>query len=201
MLNKRMFLTLIAIGLLTVVAQSGYAATTIDVNKSKVEWIGTKVTGQHNGTLDLVSGSVDFSGSQIKAARFVFDMQSIKVLDIKDQKRNSSLVNHLKDDDFFSADRYPTAVFELRSAKPIKAASPAEENYLITGDLTIKGITHAITFKSRVDLSGSKAQARGTILVDRTKYGITYKSGSIFESIGDRAIHDEFSIAFEVVTQ
>jgi len=200
-MNKSMFLTLTAIGLLTVVAQSGYAATPIDVNNSRIEWLGTKVTGQHNGILNLISGEVDYSGNQIKAARFVFDMQSITVLDIQDQKRNSSLVNHLKNDDFFAAHKFPQAIFVLSSAIPLEDAGPNDDNYQMKGDLTIKGITHAVNFSARVDFEGSKAQAQGSIVVDRTKYGITYKSGSIFQSLGDRAIHDEFSISFEVITQ
>lgn len=196
-----MFLTLIAIGLLMVVAQSGYAASAIDVNKSRIEWVGTKVAGQHNGTLNLVSGEVDVSDTQLKSARFVMDMRSLQVLDIQDKGRNKKLVNHLKNDDFFSVDKYPTAIFELSNATPIKGVSSKEENYEISGDLTIKGITHANTFKARIDLINGKAQAHGTIIVDRTKYGITYKSGSIFESVGDRAIHDEFSIRFDVITK
>ena len=201
MMNKRMLLTLIATTMLVLVAQSGYAAASIDIDKSKIEWLATKVTGQHNGTLTLKSGQVDIHGRDVKAARFVFDMNSIKVLDIEEEKWNSKLVNHLKSDDFFSVDKYPTATFELTSAKELKGTKAGEPNFTFSGELTIKGITHAVTFDALIDLTSAVARAQGRIIVDRTKYDIRYRSGSFFENLGDKTIHDEFTISFDVVTK
>lgn len=182
-------------------SQTAIAGTSIDVDKSQVEWLGKKVTGQHNGSLSLMSGEVDFEKGVLTGGRLVFDMTSIKVLDIKDPKWNTKLEKHLKNDDFFATDRHPKAVFEISEAIPLKNAETEAPNYAIAGDLTIKGITHVVKFQARVDIETKQSRAKGEIIVDRTLYGIKYKSGKFFEDIGDRAIYDDFQITFDVVTQ
>jgi len=177
------------------------ATTPIDIHKSSVDWLGTKVTGQHNGNLELKKGEVTIEKGKLKSGRFIFDMTSIKVLDIEDKKWNRKLEQHLKDKDFFGVKHYPTAVFEFNQASPIKETKKGEPNYHIKGDLTIKSITHALEFNARVDLKKSGSHASGKIIVDRTKYGIRYKSGKFFEGLGDKAIHDEFIITFDVITK
>lgn len=142
------------------------ANTPIDIQKSQIEWLGKKVTGQHDGTLKLESGQVE-----------------------------------IQDDDFFGVDKYPRAVFEISKAMPLKKVTAEAPNYEISGDLTIKGITHVVQFQARVDIQKQQSRARGDIIVDRTLYGIKYKSGKFFEDIGDRAIYDDFTISFDVMTQ
>ncbi len=193
----------LALTILTILSmvQIVNAATPIDIHKSKIEWLGTKVTGQHNGTLKLKKADVTIERGKLSSGQFIFDMTSIQVVDIKDPKRNKSLERHLKNDDFFGVNQYPTAVFEFSQATPIKGASSGEPNYYFKGDLTMKGITHALEFDALVKLKKSKGRASGKILVDRTKYDIRYKSGKFFDGLGDRAIHDEFTISFDVVTR
>jgi len=179
----------------------GQAATPIDLTKSQVEWLGKKVTGQHNGTLELKDGQVDIQKDMLKGGRFVFDMTSIKVLDLKEEKWRTKLENHLKNDDFFAADKFPEAIFEISKATRIKNVAPEAPNYRITGDLAIKGITHVVEFDARVDIGPKTSRAQGEIIVDRTRYGISYKSGKFFENIGNQAIYDDFTVSFDVVTR
>jgi len=194
--NKHMNIILTFL-MFVLMIQNVIAATPIDINKSTVEWLGTKVTGQHNGTLSLKEGSVNSERGAFKGGRFVFDMNSIKVLDIDDEKWNLKLENHLKSEDFFGVEKHPLAVFEIISATPQKGSN----NYEIKGDLTIKSITHVVTFIAQVNINDSGSHARGKITVDRTLYDIRYKSGKFFEKLGDKTIHDEFIITFDVVTQ
>ena len=67
-------------------------------------------------------------------------------------------------------------------------------NAQITGDLTIKGITHALTFPADVTPGKNNVHAKATIKVDRTKYDIKYGSGSFFDNLGDKAIENEFTL-------
>ena len=187
--------------LLAMVAQPAIAGTPIDISKSTVEWVGNKVTGSHNGSLEIQKGEVTIEKGVIQGGRFILDMTSIKVLDIKDPKKNKSLEKHLKNDDFFGVNNYPKTVFEFGEATPIKGAKKGEANYHFKGELTIKGITHALEFDARVDLKKRGASASGEILVDRAKYNIRYKSNTFFDGLGDRAIYDEFSITFHVETK
>jgi len=187
--------------LIIMLSHTAIAGTSIDVDNSQIEWLGKKVTGQHNGSLNLKNGEVYIEKGALTGGRFVFDMTSIKVLDIKDPKWNSKLEKHLKNDDFFATDKHPKAVFEFKEATPLKNANAEAPNYAIAGDLTIKGITHVVKFQARVDIDKKQSRAQGEIIVDRTLYGIKYKSGKFFEDIGDRAIYDDFQITFNVVTQ
>ncbi|MBC8374854.1 MAG: YceI family protein [FCB group bacterium] len=182
-------------------ALSVFAGTPIDVKKSSVEWVGNKVTGSHNGSLEIQKGEVTIEKGEIRSGRFILDMTSIKVLDIKDEKWNKKLEKHLKDDDFFGVNNYPKAVFEFALATPIKGAKDDEPNYHFKGDLILKGITHALDFDARVDVKKKSASASGQIIVDRTKYNIRYKSNKFFDGLGDKAIYDEFSIIFNVLTK
>ena len=192
----------ISVGIISfILSLSALATTPIDVHKSSVEWLGTKVTGQHSGILELKKGEITLEQGKLQSGRFILDMTSIKVLDIKDKKWNKKLEKHLKDEDFFGVDNYPVAIFECTSPEPLKGEKKGEPNYRFNGDLTIKGITHALAFDAVVDIKKTKARASGKITVDRTKYGIRYKSGKFFEGLGDKAIHDEFVISFDVITK
>ena len=187
--------------LISIFSLPGLASTPIDTQKSKVFWLGTKVTGQHDGSIGMKKGEVTIEDNKIVGGRFIFDMTTIQVLDIKEAKWNKKLEQHLKNDDFFGVQYYPVSVFEFSDATPIKKAQKGEPNYRFKGDLTIKGITHALEFDALVDLKKSKAHASGEIIVDRAKYDIRYKSGTFFEGLGDKAIHDEFTISFDVMTR
>ncbi len=171
----------------TVTAQTTH---TVNPAKSSLKWLGKKVTGQHNGTVDVKSGSLTVNGEQITGGTFVLDMTTIKVDDIpQSDKGNASLVGHLKSDDFFSVDKHKEATFKIT-----KVEAKAGENgatHQITGDLTIKGITHSITFPAKVILQNSGFVATAKFTIDRTKWDIKYGSASIFSGIGDKAIYDD----------
>ncbi|WP_371815963.1 YceI family protein [Flavobacterium sp. CS20] len=56
--------------------------------------------------------------------------------------------------------------------------------------MTIKGKTNPIAF----DLKVTDNTATTKLVIDRTKYGIKYGSGSFFDNLGDRTIYDEFKL-------
>jgi polyisoprenoid-binding protein YceI len=53
---------------------------------------------------------------------------------------NEQRDGHLRSGDFFEAEKYPTVEFELKSVTPAGG-----DQYKVTGDLTIKGITREVT--------------------------------------------------------
>jgi polyisoprenoid-binding protein YceI len=91
----------------------------------------------------------------------------------------------LKADDFFGTEKFPTATLVFK-----KIATKGANLYAVTADLTIKGITKPVTF----DLATTANSASTKFNVDRTKYDIKYNSKSFFESIGDKAIYDDFEL-------
>ena len=167
---------------------------------STIGWVGKKVTGQHNGTIQFKSGQVLVKGAQITGGTFVVDMTSIKNTDLTDAETNGKLLGHLKSDDFFAVEKNPTATFVITRVKALKG-DPSGNNVTITGNLTIKGKTNPLSFPAKIGVKNGVAAASGTASVDRTKYDIRYGSKSFFESIGDKAIDDTFTLTFNVIAK
>ncbi|WP_187347470.1 YceI family protein [Flavobacterium piscinae] len=162
----------------------------INVEKSKITWIGKKVTGQHDGTLNFSSGTLVFDGKKLKGGSFEVDMTSITVADLQAGKGKEKLEGHLKADDFFGVDKFATSTLEFKTI-----AAKGGDVYTVTADLTIKGKTLPVTF----DLAIGTGTARTSFKVDRTKYDIKYGSGSFFDNLGDKAINDEFELTVSLV--
>jgi polyisoprenoid-binding protein YceI len=171
-----------------------------NLDKSSVSWHATKVTGEHWGTIGIKDSWIELAGDKITGGMFVFDMDDIIVTDIESPEWNAKLVNHLKSDDFFSVEKFPEVRFELTSAEQLKHKNHSEPNYQINGKLTIKGITHDVSLPAHIHLFAKGGNAKGEIVLDRTLWDIRYGSGKFFEGLGDKTIHDEFKVSFDVMT-
>ncbi|WP_242927029.1 YceI family protein [Pontibacter vulgaris] len=173
----------------------------LDVTKSEVKWHAKKVTGEHMGTINVANGQLLVAKNKVTGGTFTIDMNSIACTDIKDAEYNGKLIGHLKSDDFFSVEKHPTATFKITSLKPIAKAAAGQPNTTVTGDLTIKGITKPVTFPATITVKGGVATAKADVTVDRTKYDIRYASKSFFDTIGDKAIYDDFKVSFNVTAK
>lgn len=185
--------------LVSVLAISANAATVkLDPASSSLAWTGKKVTGQHHGSIHLKSGEVTIDHGVVKGGNFVIDMDTIVDHDLTDATYNKKLIGHLKSEDFFDVKKHPTARFVITKVTPIAGAAEGKPNYNVTGDLTIKGETHPVTFPALISLKNGKAQAKGLVTVDRTKYNIRYGSGKFFQGLGDKVINDNFLIDLDL---
>lgn len=158
---------------------------TVNASESSINWVGKKVTGKHEGTINIESGVLEFADAgTISSGTIVIDMTSIACTDLSGGGAKK-LVGHLSSDDFFGVANHPTASIS------ITGSSKNEDGSLtVTGDATIKGITKPISFNANV----SKGSASATVVVERTQYGIKYGSGSFFDNLGDKTISDEFTL-------
>ncbi|HMY09979.1 MAG TPA: YceI family protein [Turneriella sp.] len=140
----------------------------IDTAASKITWIGTKVTGKHNGTINLKSGSVFVKEGNVVAGKFVADMASIDDKDLSGEYQ-AKLNKHLKSEDFFDVVKFPEGIFEISSVE--KAAN----GVTIKGNLTLKGVTHGVTFDADIQSEkGVPKTAKANFNIDRKKWGIVY---------------------------
>ena len=176
----------IALALVVVLSTTLATAQTkkIDAAASKIEWLGKKVTGQHNGTVNFKDGAVVFQKNKLVGGSFTVDMTSLTSTDLSGEYLGK-LNGHLKSEDFFGTEKFPTATLVIK-----KIGAKSANVYTATADLTIKGITQPVTF----DITVNGNTATTTFNVDRTKYGIKYNSKSFFDTIGDKAIYDEFEL-------
>ena len=156
----------------------------VDVEASTITWTGEKVTGSHNGTIQLESGYLMMEDEKIVGGEFVMDMSTITVTDLSGENKGK-LEGHLKSEDFFGVENHPTAKLVITSA-----ASKGNGKYGIVGNLTIKNETHPITF----DLNLNEDSASTELTIDRSKYNVRYGSGSFFDNLGDKTIYDNFEL-------
>ena len=166
--------------------------SSINTETSTVHWLGETVTGSHDGFISIKKGAIEVQENQIIAGEFTIDMNTITCTDIEDDAYNKKFVGHLKNDDFFGVNKYPEAYFKLTSSSKFNNGTAS-----LTGDITIKGKTEKITFN--VIKNNNLYTAK--IKIDRTKFGIRYGSASFFDSLGDRAIYDEFTLDVKLVAE
>ncbi len=179
------------LGLATLIALFTFSFTPLQAAKkdiktttSSVVWKGYKVTGAHQGTIALKSGSLEFDGEKLTGGSFIMDMSSINNTDMEGEYKGK-LEGHLKSDDFFGVATHPTATLNFKKVK-----MTGKNSYKVTADLTIKGITNSIQFE--LSVYGNKANA--SLKIDRTKFDVRYGSTSFFDGLKDKAIYDEFDL-------
>ena len=163
---------------------------TVDVERSTIEWSAKKVGGGHTGTVKIADGNLIYTGKALKSGSFQMNMSSIT-------SDNARVTNHLKSDDFFSTEKNPMSKFEIT-----KVTSAGTDRVNITGNLSIKGFTHPVTFPATVKQQKDVLVAVASgIRVDRTKYDIKFRSKTFFGDIGDKAIDDEFELSINLTAK
>jgi polyisoprenoid-binding protein YceI len=159
--------------------------------QSNIDWVGKKVTGAHNGTIAVKDGILILNAGKLTGGKFTIDTTSIKILDVTDPATNAQFAGHLASDDFFSTQKYPEATLEIISVSG---------NH-VEGDLTIKGITHPVSFDVVVNVNGNQLTATGKLIIDRTKYEMKFRSGNFFKDLGDTLIYNDFELNISVTAK
>lgn len=164
----------------------------VAADASKFEWVGTKATGSHNGTINIKEGTLNSDGTKLTGGTFVVDMKTIAALD-QDSTGNTKLGGHLMAADFFDVEKFPEAKFEITEVKDATDADKtklATANTVISGNLTIKDVTKNISFPAVVTVSATEITANTEFNVDRTEFGVNYNSDA---SIQDKFINKEIN--------
>lgn len=157
---------------------------TIKTESSKVVWKGYKVTGSHEGTIAIKSGSLSFDKDVLVGGEFTMDMTTISTTDLTGGTKDK-LDGHLKSSDFFGVEKFPTATLLFKKVKATE-----KNSYEVTADIVIKGKTATITFN--LSVNGNKANA--ALKIDRTKFDVKYGSASFFDGLKNKAIYDDFDL-------
>lgn len=182
---------LLILPLLAIMAMAATVATKYNVNTtaSNIIWKGYKVTGEHSGNVKLKNGSLDLTDGKLTGGSFEVDMTSITCTDMQGEY-GDKLVGHLKSEDFFGVEKYPTAKFVITKAIP----TDTKGNYKIVGNLTIKWTTKEVKFNAFVSEKDGIVNASGKLSIDRSDYEVKYGSGSFFDGLGDKTIYDNFDL-------
>ena len=162
-------------------------AAEVDNQKSSIAWKGSKITGaNHVGQISPKSSSLTLVEGVVASGEVVFAMDSLTVGDLEGEWKDK-FIRHMKSPDFFDVGKFPTATLKLTSMTEGQAK----------GELTIQGVTQPITFP----VQHSDGKYVGKVTFDRTKFGITYGSGSFFDDLGDKLINDQVEVDFTLVVR
>jgi len=166
---------------------------TVKPTDATIKWNAEKVTGMHNGFVTLTTGTLEMNGEELTGGSFVIDMKSITVADL-DGVWKTKLENHLKSEDFFGSESFPTASLKITDVKPLE-----DGKYKVGALLTIKEKSNRIEFEANVTEKDGAITATADIKVDRSKYDVKYGSGSFFDDLGDKTIYDNFILNVNLI--
>ena len=173
---------------------------------SLLEWRGFKTyTGSsHNGTLGLGKSYFALNGDVVMGGAILIDLNKLDVTDLRDRKRES-LIEHLRDADFFYVDSFPTALFEITAVNYSEANDTTTEegmNSIVSGNLTLRGVTNGIEFPAHISVeNGLVSFEAPTFSIDRTLWGVNYHNrddASIAESLKDNLIDHNIELTISV---
>jgi polyisoprenoid-binding protein YceI len=158
----------------------------IKQNASSVTWKGERITGEfHTGTVDIKSGNIRTTEAGIIGGEMVLDMTSMKELKPESEETTIVVMGYLQSERFFNTDKYPNAVLTIKGEK---------ENKLLC-DLTIRNVKKEILVPFTKTLNNDTIKANANFKIDRTDWGIDYRSAKNYKDLGMMAIKD--SIGFK----
>lgn len=161
--------------------EAAVGATSYTISSdSKISFVGSKVTGSHDGGFKTFDGIIAVADGMIVApSKVTIQMGSI-------WSDSDRLTGHLMSDDFFDVENIPTAEFAVTSMKD------TPEGPEMTGNLTLHGVTKSITFKPEVSITDTEVSMKAEFDIMRFDFGVVYK-GKV-----DDLIRDEVVIKFDV---
>jgi len=143
-------------------AAAATASLPINPSNSKVEFVGAKVTASHPGGFTDFAGKVDLV-DPIEQSQIDVTIQTASLYADKEK-----LTKHLKSPDFFDVEKFPTATFKSTQIKK------EGDGHVITGDLTLHGVTQQISFPATVAATDSEVSANAEFSINRKDFGIVY---------------------------
>ncbi len=185
-------------------AQQSTAATsgqtfTVDTTASRIRFTGNGVGKNHPGIFRLSSGRVALADNQITGGEFVINVAGMQVEEEGDMFQ-TKLKGHLLSGDFFDAEKFGTAKFEITKVEPYKASGNDTSiikgaNFAISGNLTIKDVTKNITFPAKIDLDAAALKAEGNFDIDRRQWKMNYGND---KTLGDKFISETVNIELDL---
>jgi polyisoprenoid-binding protein YceI len=171
----------------------------VDTATSRLRFTGHGVGKNHPGIFKLSDGTVSVANDQISGGSFVINIKSME-LEEKGGMFDDKLRPHLMSGDFFDADKFGTAKFEITKVEPYNTNSSDTSvvkgaNFRVSGNLTLKEVTKNITFPARIDLDGNTLKAKGNFDIDRRQWNMNYGND---KTLGDKFISEKVNIELDL---
>lgn len=155
----------------------------IDTAQSSITWLGAKVTGTHDGGFNNFSGTVSTENGMVTNVDVTIDMNSV-------WSDTEKLTGHLKTKDFFLVEEYPEATFKASAFEKVDTVEGA--THMVTGNLTMRGKTNAVTFPATITVTDDKVTAKAEFRIDRMNWDIAFRGAE------DNLVEHEVAVKFDL---
>jgi polyisoprenoid-binding protein YceI len=154
----------------------------IDTSLSSIKWRAAKVTRAHDGGFGTFEGTVTREGNALTGVDVTIDTRSV-------WSDTGRLTGHLKTDDFFDVDRFPVARFVADRFVPVDSTGAT---HLVTGNLTMRGVTNAVTFPASIQVAEDNVTATADFIINRRDWEINY------DGAADDLVEDQVRLILDI---
>jgi polyisoprenoid-binding protein YceI len=147
----------------------------------------TKVRGSFNE----FEGTATLDGANPANSRVQVTISAASI-----DTRNAQRDEHLRSNDFLAMQEYPQITFSSTGVRPVD-----DSTFEVTGDLTVKGVTNAITIPfsfegaAKDPFGNQRVGFDGSVTINRKDYGITWNAAL---ETGGVLVSDKVVLEFEV---
>ena len=168
---------------------------TIDTKESVITWTGSMVLAseEHIGYVHISKGELMIEKGQLVGGTAEIDMNTIEY---KDKTNKNTPINHLKSPDYFDIEKFPISTIAIT-----RVTSVNDKTLKVTGNLVIKGVARSVTFPANMEVENGIAKANGKLTIDRTDWGIRYRSGKFFDIVADQIVSDSIEFNIKIVAK
>jgi polyisoprenoid-binding protein YceI len=142
----------------------------LDKSHSNVKFSVTHmVVTEMEGSFKLFDGTMEHSKDDFSDAKIDFSVD-VSSINTDNERRDA----HLKQDDFFNAEKFPQMKFQSTSFKPL-----GNNKYKLEGNLTIRDVTKPVSFDvtyggSVPERGGAKSGFKAKTTINRFDYGLKW---------------------------
>ncbi len=131
---------------------------------TRIDFVGTKPEGKHNGGFNKFSGTIKLDGAnkQVTDIDVTIDMESLWA-------DNNQMNQQLRTPDFFDVKEHPKAIF---TATKIETSKEGDATHSIAGDLTLRGAKKPITFPATIKVADDGVSLKASFNVSSSKQSV-----------------------------
>jgi polyisoprenoid-binding protein YceI len=137
-------------------------AWTVNKAASRINFVSSFEGGGFVGQFDRWDAQIAFDAKDLANSKAVVTVQTASAK-TGDGDRDEALPSN----DWFASSKFATATFTSTGFKSVGG-----DNYQVTGNLSLKGVTKPVTLPFTLKVAGKSATADGTVNIDRSLFGI-----------------------------
>lgn len=137
-----------------------------DQSTSKITFVGSKVTGKHDGGFKTFSGTIKAPDGAPEKGSVTVDIDATSIW-----ADNEKLTGHLQSKDFFDVSTFPKATFV---STKIDKGGEKGATHTVTGNLTLHGVTKGVSFPATVKIEGDTVSVDSEFAINRKDFGLLY---------------------------